>query len=181
MIDLRNAPLILVSALAGAFLMAMFSPAELPEPAEQATAVERDGDVAADEPVASINAGVITNAAVLRREADGHYWALATIGRSHAKFMIDTGASTVALTYEDARRLGLDPDNLDFRWNIATAGGQTKGASVLLPSIRIGNVEVENVEAMVLGPELEQSLLGMTFLSELYSYEFRQNSLIIRQ
>lgn len=178
MIDMRQAPLMLGSALAGAGLVTMLTPVDKPpQPAVQTEVVQ---DHAPSSP-AQLNVGAITNSAILRRESDGHYWALASIGRSHVKFMVDTGASTVALTYEDARRLGLDPDNLDFRWTISTAGGETKGASVLLPSIRIGRVEVENVEAMVLGEELEQSLLGMTFLSELYSYEFRQNSLIIRQ
>ena len=121
------------------------------------------------------------NAAILRIESDGHFWASADVDGFSIKFMIDTGASTVALTYRDAERLRLDPGNLDYAWTIRTAGGDVKGASVLLPSIRIGQVEIKNVEAMVLREGLDQSLLGMSFLGELYSYEFKQNSLIIRQ
>ena len=96
-------------------------------------------------------------------------------------FMVDTGASVVVLTYNDAKRLRLEPDELDYKWKISTAGGETKGASVLLESIRIGGVEIENVEAMILREGLDQNLLGMSFLGQLYSYEFRGKQLISRQ
>lgn len=121
------------------------------------------------------------NAAVISRESDGHYWTRAEVDDTAVKFMVDTGASTVALTYRDAQRIGLDPESLDFKWEIRTAGGITHGASVLLKEIRIGRVKVENVEAMILKDVLDQSLLGMTFLGELESYEFRKKQLIIRQ
>lgn len=121
------------------------------------------------------------NAAVITREADGHYWTRAEVDDTAVKFMVDTGASTVALTYRDAQRIGLDPESLEFKWEIRTAGGITYGASVLLGEVRIGRVKVENVEAMILKDSLDQSLLGMTFLGELESYEFRKKQLIIRQ
>lgn len=129
------------------------------------------------EPATTLSA----NSAQLRLENDGHYWASANVDGAHVRFMVDTGASTVALTYRDAQRIGLNPDRLDYRWTIRTAGGEVKGASVLLNSIQIGRVEVENVEAMVLRDGLNQSLLGMSFLSELESYEFRRGNLILRQ
>lgn len=120
------------------------------------------------------------NSALLRREEDGHYWARADIGGTSIKLLVDTGASIVALTWNDAQRLDLEPEQLDFIWAINTANGETFGASVLLPSIRIGDVEIEDVEAMVLQDGLlENSLLGMSFLGKLYSYEFKQSSLII--
>lgn len=121
------------------------------------------------------------NAALLKLEDDGHYWANAEVDGRAIEFMVDTGASTVALTYRDARRIGLDPDALDYSWRIRTAGGEVMGASVQLSSIRIGRIQVENVEAMVLRDGLSQSLLGMTFLRELESYEFRRGNLILRQ
>ncbi|MEO9969579.1 MAG: TIGR02281 family clan AA aspartic protease [Hyphomonadaceae bacterium] len=122
------------------------------------------------------------NAALLRREDDGHYWGRADIGGTNVKLLVDTGASIVALTWQDAQRLRLKPEELDFIWSINTANGETFGASILLPTIRIGDVEIENVEAMVMQDGLlEHSLLGMSFLGKLYSYEFKQNSLIIRE
>ena len=137
--------------------------------------------VVVSEQAASEQTSSYANAAIINRENDGHYWTRANVDGTEIKFMVDTGASTVALTYRDAQRLGLSPEGLDYTWTIHTAGGETKGASVLLKSIRIGNVEVENVEAMILREGLSQSLLGMTFLGELYSYEFKRKQLIIRQ
>ena len=123
----------------------------------------------------------LANAAIIDREPDGHYWTRADVDGTAVKFMIDTGASTVAITFRDAQRIGLNPEDLEFKWEIRTAGGVVHGAAVTLEKIRIGQVEVENVEAMVLREGLEQSLLGMTFLGELYSYEFRKSQLIIRR
>jgi aspartyl protease family protein len=121
------------------------------------------------------------NAAIIDREPDGHYWTRADVDGTAVKFMVDTGASTVAITFRDAQRIGLKPEELDFKWEIRTAGGIVYGAAVTLDRIRIGQVEVENVEGMVLREGLDQSLLGMTFLGELYSYEFRKSQLLIRQ
>jgi len=121
------------------------------------------------------------NAAIIDREPDGHYWTRADVDGTAVKFMVDTGASTVAITFRDAQRIGLNPEELDFKWEIRTAGGIVYGAAVTLDRIRIGQVEVENVEGMVLREGLDQSLLGMTFLGELYSYEFRKSQLLIRQ
>lgn len=77
--------------------------------------------------------------------------------------------------------MGLRPDKLDYRWEIRTAGGVTKGASVKIDSIQINQVHVKNVDAMVLKTDLDQSLLGMSFLKELYSYEFRGDRMLIQQ
>ena len=120
--------------------------------------------------------------ATISSRPDGHYWTRALVNKkSSVEFMVDTGASVVALTYKDAQKMGLRPDKLDYRWEISTAGGTTLGASVLIDSIQINQVKVENVEAMVLRTDLQQSLLGMSFLRELYSYEFRGNRMIIQQ
>ena len=151
-----------------------------------------------EQTIASADAGdTVTNVATLavedpvntaRRKAtislrpDGHYWARALVNRkASVEFMVDTGASVVALTYADAQKMGLRPETLEYNWEIRTAGGVTLGASVLIDTIQINQVRVENVEAMVLREDLDQSLLGMSFLRELYSYEFRGNRMIIQQ
>jgi aspartyl protease family protein len=118
----------------------------------------------------------------IRLRADGHYWTRALVNRkASVDFMVDTGASVVALTYADAQKMGLRPDTLNYRWEIRTAGGVTKGASVRIDSIQIDQVHVKDVDAMVLRNDLDQSLLGMSFLRELYSYEFRGDRMIIKQ
>lgn len=132
-------------------------------------------------PAAAPAVAVSASAALLKLRDDGHYWAHADVDGTHVEFMVDTGASTVALTFRDAQRIGLRPESLDYDWAIRTAGGEVKGASVWIDSIRIGRVEVRGVEAMILRDGLDQSLLGMTFLSQLDSYEFRRGNLILRQ
>lgn len=122
------------------------------------------------------------NAAYISREDDGHYWTRASVDGTSVEFLVDTGASIVALTWRDALRLRLKPKELDFKWPIRTANGETFGAHVTIEAIRIGNVKIENVDAMVMQEGLmESSLLGMSFLGELYSYEFKGDTLIIRQ
>jgi len=142
---------------------------------------ERDAPAPASVEAPATPQVTFANAAIIDREPDGHYWTRADVDGTAVKFMVDTGASTVAITFRDAQRIGLKPEELDFKWEIRTAGGIVYGAAVTLDRIRIGQVEVENVEGMVLREGLDQSLLGMTFLGELYSYEFRKSQLLIRQ
>ena len=136
----------------------------------------------ADMPAASLDEATARRTATISQRTDGHYWARALVNnKASVEFMVDTGASVVALTFEDARRMGLEPETLDYVWEIRTAGGKTLGASVFIESIKINQVHIKDVEAMVLHTDLEQSLLGMSFLRELYSYEFRGDRMIIRQ
>lgn len=126
--------------------------------------------------------GSVRKQAVMLIKSDGHYWARALVNRkASVDFMVDTGASTVAITQEDAQKMGFRPRDLTYDIRINTAGGETLGAAVVIDSIRIGTVEVKNVRGVVMQDVLTQSLLGMSFLRELYSYEFRSDRLIIRQ
>jgi len=159
--------------LAGGLLLGLVQPYE----AFSADETPSDALARLDETRSTLN-----RSAVLNQRADGHFWGNALVNeRSHIDFMVDTGASVIALTPQDARRIGLDPDTLDYSWDVKTAGGDVKGASVLLDSIRIHQVEIRNVEAVVLQEQLASSLLGMSYLTRLYSYEFRGARLIIRQ
>lgn len=172
---LRNLFLVMFTAIAIAMVIAFVV---APRLKEQAAAPD-PLTVAVATPEPAPSAG--SRAAFIDREDDGHFWTRADVSGTQVKFMVDTGASIVALTYFDAQRLGLKPEELDFDSEIRTAGGITYGAPVMLESIRIGKVEIENVNAVILRTELEQSLLGMTFLGELNSYEVRQGQMIIRQ
>ncbi|MCR9078239.1 MAG: TIGR02281 family clan AA aspartic protease [Hyphomonadaceae bacterium] len=166
-----------VSAVIGLYLDPKLEAEPATEAAAPAAAAPSVASLAVEEPTTSIR-----RKATIYNRADGHYWTRALVNKkSSVEFMVDTGASVVALTYKDAQKMGLRPDQLDYRWEIRTAGGKTMGASVLVDTIQIGQVKVKNVEAMVLRNDLEQSLLGMSFLRELYSYEFRGERLIIQQ
>tara|TARA_B100001179_G_C18590642_1_gene404505 strand:- start:1084 stop:1593 length:510 start_codon:yes stop_codon:yes gene_type:complete len=120
-------------------------------------------------------------ATALRMENDGHYWADAQLEGKRVKLMVDTGASMIALSRRDAERMGHKIEDLDFKYEVRTAGGMTQGAYILIDEVVIGNVKVKDVDALVIATGLETSLLGMSFLKKLSSFEFRKNSLIIRQ
>jgi len=126
--------------------------------------------------------GTAANEATIRRENDGHFWTRADVDGSNIKFLVDTGASTVALNWNDAKRLRINLDELTYNNRVSTAGGQVMAASVVIGSISIGNVTLEDIDALVMEEDLlKDSLLGMSFLGGLYSYEFKGNTMIIRQ
>jgi aspartyl protease family protein len=120
-------------------------------------------------------------AAALRKRDDGHYWAEAEINDTHVRLMVDTGASIVALTRQDALRLGLKPEDLVYDMRIATAGGERRGAFVLLEEVVVGRVRVTDVEAVVMDEALQQSLLGMSFLNRLSEWRSTPQAMIIRE
>lgn len=119
--------------------------------------------------------------ASLRKEGDGHYWATARVNGIAIKFLVDTGASLVALNKRDARRIGLDLDNLQRDINIGTAGGKIKGFGAVIEEISIDGVELEDVSAVVIEDGLEYSLLGMSFLNRLDSWAVTPNAIIIHE
>lgn len=175
---IRNLFIVMSTAVAIALLIAFGIAPKFEDDIETVSAPDAV-TVAAATPQPVVSPG--SRAAYIDKELDGHFWTRADVSGTQVKFMVDTGASIVALTYFDAQRLGLKPEELDFDSEIRTAGGVTYGAPVTLASIRIGRVEIEDVPAVILRTELEQSLLGMTFLGELHSYEVRQGQMIIRQ
>jgi aspartyl protease family protein len=122
-----------------------------------------------------------SGAASISKAADGHYWAEADVDGHEVKFLVDTGASAVALTSEDARRLGIDPNGLTYNYTVATANGQARAAQIKLASISIGQARVTDVDAYVLDRGLETSLLGMSYLGRLSQFEATKTNLILRQ
>lgn len=122
----------------------------------------------------------------LNRNDDGHYYAEAMVaaeGESAARvrFMVDTGASMVALTRADAARLGVEVDELAFVHRVNTAGGQVGAAFVQLDRVSVSGVALDDVEAMVLSSGLHQSLLGMSYLGRLSKMEANGDALILRR
>lgn len=112
----------------------------------------------------------------------GHFHAEASIGGRRAAFLVDTGASIVALSEPDADRLGVRAGPNDPKVVLQTANGKVTGARVRLASIDIGGVRVQDVDAVILpGHALKQNLLGMSFLSRISRYEFRSGQLVLEQ
>lgn len=119
-------------------------------------------------------------AASLAKAADGHFWAEASVNGKRVRFLVDTGATTVALTAEDAKRLGLDLDELTFDRPVMTAAGQAEAAMVELDYISVAGARVEKVQALVLKEGLSASLLGMSYLGRLSRFEATPTALILR-
>ena len=98
------------------------------------------------------------------RGFDGHFRLTLDVNGVPVDFLVDTGATDVVLTMDDARRVGLDPDNLTFLGRARTANGEVSTAFATLDSIGIGPVIYRNLNASVNGGEMDGSLLGMTYL-----------------
>jgi aspartyl protease family protein len=121
-----------------------------------------------------------TNVAQVLKAADGHYWAEAEIDGRAVRVLVDTGASVVALTREDALRLGLRLTSDDFTRTVQTASGPARAAAIELKSVAIAGAEVENVQALVVEDGLSQSLLGMSYLGRLSGFEASPAGLTLR-
>ena len=145
-----------------------------PEPAAQARQ-------APEPPVSqAAQSGATGDELIVRAGPNGHFMVDAVVDGVELRFLVDTGASRVVLTAEDAERLGYRLDGLDYSERYQTANGEILGAPVVLPELRIGDLEIEDVHSSVIRAPLSTSLLGMTFLSRLESFEVRDEALILR-
>lgn len=112
----------------------------------------------------------------------GHFSAEADINGRDINVMVDTGASLVALTYEDARRAGISVTPSDFTHTAQTANGTARVAPVTIPRISIGDITLRNVAGVVSERGAsERTLLGMSFLGRLSRVEMRAGSLVLQE
>ncbi len=117
---------------------------------------------------------------ILKSRDDGQFWTDARVNSGHVRFLIDTGASSVALTLNDAKKAGIRTRDLKYNVPIATAGGRNMAAYVELKSISVGAITLRNVRALVVPEGLNTSLLGMTYLGQLQKVEATPNALLLR-
>lgn len=126
------------------------------------------------------SAGGLTEVKI-RRRLDGHFTATVDVNGEAVSMIVDTGASSIVLTPKDAKKAGIDPKELTYRVPVLTANGRTVAARIRLDKVSIGPLDRTKVEALVAKPgALTQSLLGMSFLSRLRSYEFSGDFLTLR-
>lgn len=158
-----------VSALASACAVQAIAPAPL-----RIARLEAEG----------FAAGPITaGAGAVRKAADGHFWADADVagqeGGDAAKvhFLVDTGATAVALTPADAAKLGFKAEDLRYGYNVTTAGGSSRAAAITLSSVSINGARLANVQALVVADGLDVSLLGMSYLGRLTRFEATRETL----
>lgn len=131
--------------------------------------------------LASIDApsGATASKAILK-SPDGHFWADGEVNGRSVKFLVDTGATAVALTPQDAMKLGVDPAQLHYSYRVVTAGGQIRAASIRLSSITVAGARLDDVEALVIEKGLDTSLLGMTYLGRLSRFEATRGALFLQ-
>lgn len=113
---------------------------------------------------------------------DNHqFYVTAAVNGRPSSFLVDTGASFVALRDSDARAANLYVSWADYKHPVRTANGETKAALIEIDVIEIDKIRVENVEAFILpDDQLGMNLLGMSFLSKLESVEARGRELVLR-
>ena len=111
------------------------------------------------------------------RGPGGHYFLRVDVNGTPVDFIVDTGATDVVLTLEDAERVGLDPANLPFLGSARTANGPVKTAFTTVESMAVGPVRYDRVQVAVNGGEMEESLLGMSFLSRFDKIEISGDGL----
>jgi aspartyl protease family protein len=118
----------------------------------------------------------------LRAGSLGHYHAEAEINGRRVNVLVDTGATMVALTYDDARTLGLSVRDSDFTHRVSTANGFGRVAPVTIDRISIGDITVRNVQGAVMEQgKLGMTLLGMSFLGRLQRVDMRAGTLVLQE
>ena len=118
--------------------------------------------------------------AIVAKAADGHFWAQGMVNGVPIRFLVDTGASVVSLTPQDAQRLGVEIGGLTYDLPVRLAGGDGLAARVRLDSVSVGGVQEPGVEALVVGRGLPASLLGMSYLGRLSRFEATPDALVLR-
>ena len=116
------------------------------------------------------------------RDPRGHFQTEGRIEGQRIGFMVDTGASVIALNEKSAARFGLRPSRADYNATVTTANGTIKAARTRLAMVEIGGIVVRDVDAMVLPDEaLSENLLGLSFLGKLKRFEYANGKMVLEQ
>lgn len=117
----------------------------------------------------------------IQHDRGGHFRTEGRIEGQRIEFMVDTGASLVALNETSAARFGLRPSRGDYSATVRTANGTIKAARARLAMVDVGGLVVRDVDAVVLPDEaLSENLLGLSFLSKL-RYEYANGNMVLAQ
>ena len=155
----------------GALIVAIFSPHAPSEPVAP-LAAPTSAPVAA--PV--MNGGDLT----LIRAPDGHFYTDAQVNGTIIRFLVDTGASTVALSKSDAAKIGLQFTDTDFTATGQGAGGKLKLKPIILDHIIIGTTDAANVAGVIVDSDMKTSLLGQSWLKRIGTVEIKGDRMALR-
>jgi aspartyl protease family protein len=116
------------------------------------------------------------------RDGRGHFLTDGRIDGQRIGFMVDTGASIIALNETSAARFGLRPRRDEYKATVTTANGTIKAAPTRLAMVDVGGIIVHDVDAMVLpDAALSENLLGLSFLSKLKRFEYTNGKMVLEQ
>ena len=153
-----------------AFAAAALAPRYLASPQQNAAVIAKATPEVSNSRAISISRG-----------KNGHFWVDGRVDGRRLNFMVDTGASSIALREGDAARLGIHPARREYTARISTANGVVVAAPIVLDRVEIGDVIVRNVAAMVLPDEaLGENLLGMSFLGQVH-WQYQSGRLVLEQ
>lgn len=116
---------------------------------------------------------------IINLSQDGHFYTSVKINGVDVRFMIDTGASDIAISLYDAKRIGINLENLNFDRRYQTANGISFGAGTILQEVEIAGVKFTDLNASVNNGDMGVSLLGMSFLKRMKKYEVFRDKLIL--
>jgi aspartyl protease family protein len=117
---------------------------------------------------------------VVPQGEDGAYVVDGLVNGQRVRFMVDTGATETVLSPDDARRLGIPVDTLNYGYEAETANGKGYSAAYDATSLAVGPITLESFRVMVNKAPMSGSLLGMSFLKRLDAFEFRDRRLILK-
>jgi aspartyl protease family protein len=115
------------------------------------------------------------------QSVDGHYYLTMGVNGTPIRFVVDTGATELVLSREDAARAGIDLDRLIFSGRAFTANGEVATAPVTLDTVELGPVLETGVRAVVNGSEMQDSLLGMSYLQRFERIEISGGTLVLER
>lgn len=143
-----------------------------------ATEIASSAVAAPAAPASSSNYRTVT----IPRDARGHFQVDARVDGRRIGFMVDTGASTIALTASDAKRLGIHPSSSEYTVTVRTANGNVRAAPANLAMVEVGGLVVRDVRALVVpNSALSENLLGLSFLTKLRRFEYAGGKLVLEQ
>ena len=130
-------------------------------------------------PIDAQSGGVGGVEVTLSRSGDGHFYADALVNGKPVRFLVDTGASAVALSEKDAAAAGLSVDRSQYSYLGDGAAGMVRGQKVTLDKVAVGDIAEDKVEAVIVA-NADTSLLGMPFLNALDEITIRKSEMTLR-
>jgi aspartyl protease family protein len=163
-------------------VIALIAGIEVPRYAAQISARPATAALAGSSATPVAATAATTRSVIVPRDARGHFQVDGRIEGRKLSFMVDTGASVIALTASDAGHLGIHPAQGEFVTEVKTANGIVRAAPVRLDEVEVGDLVVRDVAALVMPDEaLSDNLLGLSFLSRLRRFEYSGGRLVLEQ